>query len=163
MKLAPEGATASTELTIVQGAPVPRTANLALSRAAAALAGTIGLVVLLGWILDIGVLKSVIPGLGAMQRWTATGMVLGTLALGLASAAAPRVRAASALPALALVVAAACRSFSTPPATTSAPIPLLSPDTVLTTQSHSTGAPRSRGWSYRRVRPTTWLAGSPAR
>jgi hypothetical protein len=47
-----------------------------LARAAATASGAIGLAVLLGWALDLGVLKSVLPGFVAMHPWTAAGFVL---------------------------------------------------------------------------------------
>jgi signal transduction histidine kinase len=92
-------------------APVPlplasRIQPAHLARAAATAAGAIGLAVLLGWALDLGALKSVLPGFPSMPPWTTTGIALGALALWLAASPSRGARAASAAPALALAAVA---------------------------------------------------------
>ncbi|KAA5612130.1 ATP-binding protein [Rhodovastum atsumiense] len=92
--------------------PLPAVQNpagslgLLLPRAAAAMAGTIALAVLVGWMLDIRPLKSVLPGLAAMQPWSATGMLLGAFALRFATCGTRVAKAVSVLAALALAVVA---------------------------------------------------------
>ena len=77
-----------------------------MARAAAGIAGTIGVIVLIGWLFDIVALKSVVRGFIAMQPWTALSLILGATALWLAASTVPWVRTASAMPAAALATAA---------------------------------------------------------
>ena len=88
-----------------QFVPVPPALAAQLARAAAAVAGAIGLAVLLGWALDISVLKTAGTG-RAMQPWTATGVVLGALTLWLAASPKRGTQAALAVLTLAVIVLA---------------------------------------------------------
>ena len=56
----------------------------------------LGFAVLLGWVFDVRVLKNVLPGLVAMQPWTATAIALAGGAL-LAAAASGRIAAATSI------------------------------------------------------------------
>jgi signal transduction histidine kinase len=71
-----------------------------------AAAGAIGLAVLLDWALDLGALKSIPPRSLAMPPWTATGLILGALALWLAASPTRGARVASAALAVALAAVA---------------------------------------------------------
>jgi signal transduction histidine kinase len=71
-----------------------------------AAAGAIGLAVLLDWALDLGALKSIPPRSLAMPPWTATGLILGALALRLAASPTRGARVASAALAVALAAVA---------------------------------------------------------
>ncbi|MGE5441613.1 MAG: PAS domain-containing protein, partial [Bacteroidota bacterium] len=61
-----------------------------ISRACGLIALALGLAVLLGWVFDVTALKSVLPGLFAMQPWAATAIALAGGAL-LAAAAPGRI------------------------------------------------------------------------
>ena len=73
-----------------------------VARTAAGFAGTIGLAVVAGWTFEIPALKSVAPGFIAMQPWTAIAILVAAGALWAAASSTPAVRAASAIPAIAL-------------------------------------------------------------
>jgi PAS domain S-box-containing protein len=73
-----------------------------VARAASGGAGAIGLAALAGWTFQIPALKSVLPGLVAMQPWTAIAVLLCASALWLAGSKSSAGRAASAVPAIAL-------------------------------------------------------------
>ncbi len=70
-------------------APVEAPARLRTSRLCGIAGLALGLLVLTGWARDIAVLKTVLPGLVAMQPWTALGFAFGGLALLAASLRAP--------------------------------------------------------------------------
>ena len=83
-------------------ATVPAQISPFVARTASGFAGTIGLAVVVGWTFEIPALKSVAPGFIAMQPWTAIAILVAAGALWAAASSTPAVRAASAIPAIAL-------------------------------------------------------------
>jgi signal transduction histidine kinase len=104
-------------------------------------AGVIGLAGLLGWELDLGVLKSVLPCSVAMQPWTAMGLVLGALALWLAASPARGARRLSAALALALAVIAGLPLIEHATGIDFGTDPLLFPERVLSQQTRPFDTP----------------------
>ena len=106
-----------------------------------AAAGAIGLAALLGWVLDLGALKSIPPRSVAMPPWTATGLVLGALALWLAASPTRGARAASAALALALGAVAGVPLIEHATGLDFGTDLLLFPEAVLSQQTHPFGKP----------------------
>ena len=106
-----------------------------------AAAGAIGLAALLGWVLDLGALKSIPPRSVAMPPWTATGLVLGALALWLAASPTRGARAASAALALALGAVAGVPLTEHATGLDFGTDLLLFPEAVLSQQTHPFGKP----------------------
>jgi signal transduction histidine kinase len=106
-----------------------------------AVAGAIGLAVLLDWTLDLGALKSIPPRSLAMPPWTATGLILGALALWLAASPTRGARVASAALAVALAAVAGVPLTEHATGLDFGTDLLLFPEAVLSQQTHLFGKP----------------------
>jgi len=82
------GTPASIAMT-AQANPHLVSASASLSRAASVLVVVVGGAVLIGWMLDIALLKSVLPGLVTMKPNTALALVLSGVSLWLSRTAEP--------------------------------------------------------------------------